>query len=233
MRQSEFDKFAEEYRALHTANIRLSGENPDFFAAYKVRDVYQALLKQGGPITGLTILDFGGGIGTSIPYFRKYFPDANLVCLDVSRRSLEIARQKFYGMAQLLLFDGVTVPLCKESIDLIFAACAFHHIDQSAHIPLITQFYRILKDGGRFFVFEHNPFNPLTLHAVKTCPFDENACLINGSSMREKLTSTGFARVHLRYRIFFPRILAMLRPLEKYLTGIPFGAQYYVLGHKS
>ena len=34
MKKAEFDKFADEYYELHSANIRLSGESPDFFAEY-------------------------------------------------------------------------------------------------------------------------------------------------------------------------------------------------------
>ena len=39
MDDAEFDRFADDYRSLHAANIRASGETPEFFAEYKVRDV--------------------------------------------------------------------------------------------------------------------------------------------------------------------------------------------------
>ncbi len=39
MEQSEFDKFADEYRSLHAANIAVSGEGPDYFAEYKIKDL--------------------------------------------------------------------------------------------------------------------------------------------------------------------------------------------------
>ena len=32
MDEVEFDKFADEYRDLHAANIKLSGEDPEYFA---------------------------------------------------------------------------------------------------------------------------------------------------------------------------------------------------------
>ena len=37
---------------------------------------------------------------------------------------------------------------------------------------------RVLRAGGACVIFEHNPLNPLTVQAVNTCPFDENAVLI-------------------------------------------------------
>ena len=35
----EFDKFAEEYLKLHSQNIRVTGEEPEYFAEYKIRDL--------------------------------------------------------------------------------------------------------------------------------------------------------------------------------------------------
>ena len=45
MDEAEFDKFADEYRGLHAANIRLSGEEPEYFAEYKVVDIAAELAR--------------------------------------------------------------------------------------------------------------------------------------------------------------------------------------------
>jgi len=91
--QAEFDKFAEEYRALHAANVRVSGESPEFFAEYKVRDVFAVTQAAGSSVA--RILDFGSGVGTSVPYFRRYFPNARLTCVDVSEKSLAVGSARF------------------------------------------------------------------------------------------------------------------------------------------
>ena len=36
---AEFDKFADEYLAIHTENLKLSGETPDYFARYKIDEL--------------------------------------------------------------------------------------------------------------------------------------------------------------------------------------------------
>jgi hypothetical protein len=46
------------------------------------------------------------------------------------------------------------------------------------------------------------------------------------------VAAAGFARVAVKHRIFFPHALRGLRPLEKYMTWLPFGAQYYVVAQK-
>ena len=134
--------------------------------------------------------------------------------------------------AELILFDGETLPLEDDSVDLSFAACVFHHIDHADHGGLLKEIYRVLKPGGRFFVFEHNPLNPLTVRVVNQCEFDENAVLISGNAMRTSIARAGFSNATLKYRLFFPNALRILRPLELWLTKIPLGGQYFVMGQK-
>ena len=231
MQPAEFDKFADEYRALHATNIRLSGEAPEYFAAYKVRDVAEVLRWVRDPSP--RILDFGAGIGASVPYFGAEFGSPRLVCVDVSHRSLAIGRRRFVDQADFVQFDGRDLPFAAGAFDVVFAGCVFHHIPHAEHVPILRELARVLKPAGHLFVFEHNPFNPLTVHAVRTCPFDENARLISGRAMRRRLRDAGLVDVDLRYRIFFPGALASLRPLERYLGRLALGAQYYVLGRKA
>ena len=224
MNRAEFDRFADEYETQHTRNIRASGETPEFFARYKVDDV--ALQCAARPPH--RILDFGAGIGSSVPHFRRAFPAASLVCLDVSERSLAIARDRHPDLAQYCNFDGMTIPHPTGSFDVAFAACVFHHIEVPRQVPLLRELRRVLANDGRLFVFEHNPINPLTRHAVNTCPFDENAVLIGAGTLRARVLQAGFSQARIVYRIFFPSMLRFLRPLERALTRVPLGAQFYV-----
>lgn len=230
MNETEFDKFADEYRQIHAANIRASGESPEYFARYKVRDVAQLLGQVSA--TELRILDFGAGVGTSVPHFRDLLPRAKVTCLDVSRKSLELGRQKYPGQADFIHFGGKELPFENDAFDLAFAACVFHHIEHRQHLHLLTEWLRVLRPGGLGIVFEHNPLNPLTVKAVNTCPFDENAVLIRATALVDTMRSAGFREVRCRYRVFFPRMLHRLRVLEPYLSWLPLGAQYYVAGRK-
>ena len=178
------------------------------------------------------IVDFGAGIGNSVPFFRSHFPDAELLCLDVSGESLKIARQRFGDVAQYLTLDGAALPLPDGSVDLAFSACVFHHIDHAVHGRCLAELHRVLAPGGSLFVFEHNPYNPLTVAAVRDCEFDRNAKLVHPHRLRRAVAGAGFGRVTTRFRIFFPRPLAALRPLEAALTWLPLGAQYFVRGRK-
>ncbi|CAA9891398.1 SAM-dependent methyltransferase [Candidatus Methylobacter favarea] len=228
MHKAEFDKFAEEYQTLHQKNIRLSGESTEFFAEYKIKDVFELLTTRVASYKPQQILDFGAGVGTSIPHFMKFFPEVSLTCLDVSEKSLDVGRSHFSGLANFQSFDGKCIPYPDNTFDLVFAACVFHHIPHAAHSGLLREWLRIIKPGGTAIIFEHNPLNPLTVNAVNTCPFDENAELIRGSLLRKELQRAGFQSVGLRYRLFVPGALRALRPLERWLHWCPVGAQYFV-----
>lgn len=226
MLEAEFDRFAAEYQAQHEASIRLSGEKPDFFAKYKIDDVARVLAARG--MKPRRILDFGAGVGNSLKHMRNAFPDSEIVLLDPSSQSLDIARQRFPGEARFQPFDGMALPFDDGHFDLVFTACVFHHIPETLHVGLLREIGRVLASGGSFFLFEHNPWNPLTLHAVRNCAFDENAVLIKPGAMRARLAAAGFPQMQTVFRIFFPRALARLRPFERFLTSIPLGAQYFV-----
>jgi ubiquinone/menaquinone biosynthesis C-methylase UbiE len=228
MDQAEFDRFAEEYEHQHASNIHLSGEAPAYFARYKVQDVARLCSAQ----KPTRILDFGAGVGASVPHWREAFPQASLTCLDVSQRSLAIARDRHPGAAEYRAFDGVEIPFAARSFDVAFAACVFHHVDTESQVPLLRELRRVLTDEGHLFVFEHNPLNPLTRHAVNTCPFDANAVLVGSRTMQARLRAAGFGRISLAYRIFFPGALGFLRPLERVLTRLPLGAQYRLCAQK-
>lgn len=225
---AEFDKFAEEYLAAHTQNLKISGEAPDYFARYKLDELRRVWDARRLPEPA-AMLDFGAGIGNSLPHLARVFPSARLTGLDVSEKSLAVAEKRFPGLADLVRYDGGAPPLPEASFDLIFSACVFHHIDETEHVGLLTSLRKLLKPGGVLAIYEHNPVNPVTRYIVATCPFDENAVLIPGGEFASRQKAAGFKDVSVAYTGFFPGSLAALRPLERFMTALPVGAQYYTL----
>jgi ubiquinone/menaquinone biosynthesis C-methylase UbiE len=230
MDRVHFDQVADEYYALHARNIRCSGEAPEFFSEYKIKDVAAVMADVADK--PLQILDFGAGVGNSLPFWRRYFPKSVIVGADVSSRSLTLAMRRFPGVATLVAFDGDRLPFGDGSFDAAFAANVFHHIDPNEHDKHLRDLFRVLRPGGRFFFFEHNPFNPLTVHAVNTCEFDRDAQLVPPRLARRRLQVAGFEKIEIRYRIFFPHFVHGLRPLEKWLTALPLGAQYCAIAKR-
>lgn len=228
MDRAEFDRVADEYEQQHARNVRLSGERPEYFARHKVQEVARQL----GPARAPRVLDFGGGIGNSLPHLHELLAPVRLVCLDMSTRCLDIARQRFGPMAEYEAYDGQRLAHADGSFDLCFAACVFHHIEPAQRAAQLSELHRVSAPGGWLFIFEHNPFNPLTRHAVSTCEFDANAQLIRAAALRKLVAAAGFQAVRSRYVLFFPRPLAALRAWEPHLHALPLGAQYVVCARR-
>jgi ubiquinone/menaquinone biosynthesis C-methylase UbiE len=227
---AEFDNFDEAYRNLHQKSIGFSGERTDFFREYKIKDVLLEITKHRNP-AGLSILDFGAGVEESVPYWKKFFPNSEITAADVSSKCLAKISQS-YPDGPILQLNDEKIPLADDQFDAVFAACVFHHIDHDKHTAILKEIKRVLKPGGSLFIFEHNPFNPLTLYAVNHCEFDVNAKLISGFKIRKQMCSVGFQNCKIRYRVFFLGPFSALRPMEKYLSSIPVGGQYYSCGIK-
>lgn len=223
----QFDRYARSYRDLHKESIRASGEEPDYFAAYKVAYMAAQLGKESAE-RPLDILDFGCGIGNSIPHLAKAFPIARLHGLDVSGESVEMARASYPLASFGMIEDGL--PLPDHSVDVAMAACVYHHIPPAERSHWTGELHRVLKPGGRMFIFEHNPLNPITQKVVRDCPFDDDAILLPRRESVSLLTHAGFSDLKVDYIVFFPKLLSLLRPAEKYLANLPIGAQYVAQG---
>lgn len=228
--KAEFDLLADEYRVLHKENTSITGESPEYFSEYKIADLANFLNRLKLPTTN--ILDFGSGIGNSLPYFREYFPGSKISCADVSARSIEIAQTRFPGQESYVQIDK-NIPLPAASQDVVFSACVFHHIPHEEHLHWLAELRRITKLGGILIIYEHNPLNPLTVHAVNTCPLDVNARLIRSGTMRKRATAAGWKGARADYKLFFPAILAALRPMERHLEWLALGAQYRMIARNT
>lgn len=225
----DFDEFASGYRSIHTDNVKISGADSFYFAEMKVR-----ILKKHEQDIPLTLADIGCGDGTTETFIQKHFPGWIVKGFDVSEKSIAAARALSLPNAAFNTYDGRDIPVADESVDVVFMAGVLHHVHFELHRQLIAELYRILKKGGRLYVFEHNPLNPLTKHLVKTCVFDRDAKLLHYPYAMKRIREAGFKQPFKKFIIFFPRkgILSRLVFMEKYLAWLPLGGQYFIVAKK-
>ncbi len=226
-----FDAFASDYRQIHNQNIKLTGADSHYFSEFKVKWLRQYY---GNEQPG-RILDLGAGDGTCLTYFSTLFPESELKGIDVSELSIQEAAAKNIPRAEVKAYDGRHIPFTDNEFDTILVATVMHHIRFEEHKGLMQEALRVLRPGGRIFIVEHNPFNPVTMHMVNTCPFDEDAVLLKPGYTKKLLSENGFQKVKNHFILFFPRggIFRMFHPLEKYFEGIPIGGQYVTVGVKA
>ena len=68
---------------------------------------------------------------------------------------------------------------------------------------------RVLKPGGRIYVFEHNPRNPLVRYVIARTPIDENAILLDAREVQEGLLGSARYELETDYLMFMPPGLAL------------------------
>ena len=231
MTGAEFDKYAPDYSAMHQSSVAFSGCEIAYFADYKIVRASQVFKQNCGASDRL--LDFGCGTGASVPYFNRYIPGTIPICADVSTHSLTIAEQRFPGMAQYLPIEGERLALDDASVGMCFSSCVFHHIPSGQHAAWLSELRRVVRPGGPLLIFEHNPLNPLTRHAVDRCEFDKDAILLRAGTLKAALQASGWRCREIRYHVFFPGFLKQLRPMESLLGWLPLGGQYSVLAIRS
>ena len=219
MNQNEFDRFAKNYDATLAQVIPGGGDENAYFAEYKV-----ALMAKHLGTAPKRILDYGCGIGRSLPWLAKYFPDAELWGFDLSKDCLHTASQ--CGVEAKLTSSWAAPTMGK--FDLILAANVFHHIPWVERSGALMQCRDALASNGSFYLFEHNPWNPVTRWIFERCAFDVDAQMLSAREALELARGSGFDKITYGYTLFFPQSLKMLRPLEGGMHWLPLGAQYYV-----
>jgi ubiquinone/menaquinone biosynthesis C-methylase UbiE len=220
----DFDGFADDYRAIHSQNVQLSGADSYYFAEHKVLQ-----LKNDEKDGNLAMLDVGCGDGLTSTFVEKHFPSWQTTGIDISEKSIAAAKKRNITKAAFQMFDGQHIPFENASFDVVFIAAVLHHIEFSLHQNLLNEMYRVLKPGGRLYLFEHNPLNPVTKYLVKTCVFDKDARLLSFSYAKKLIHTVNFTAISRKFILFFPRkgIFTKLLALEKHLSWLPFGGQYY------
>jgi ubiquinone/menaquinone biosynthesis C-methylase UbiE len=230
-RVDPFEEFANAYDETVQSAIGAAGESVQYFADIKACLVRE-LLRNTSPAR---VLDFGCGVGNTTRALASALPSAAVIGVDVSWKSLTVARHLSVtvGQAAFVLGGVRQLPFRDGAFDVAFASCVFHHIDRVEHEAWVRELSRVLVQGGRLFVFEHNPLNPLTLRVVRNCPFDRGVVLLHADYTERLLAAGGMKTHEAHFYFFFPHILRWLRSLERYLRRLPFGAQYFVMGERT
>jgi len=221
----DFNEFAENYRDIHTENLKICGADSQYFAEMKIR-----LLLNKETNLQQRVLDIGCGDGITEVYFEKYFPLWKIEGIDVSEESITVAKQRILPNSNFHTYDSIHFPFEDNSFDKVFIANVLHHIAFNKHTIIFNEIFRVLKKNGKVLIYEHNPLNPLTQYLVKTCIFDKDAKLLSHFYTLSILKKHCLFIEKLQFIIFFPRkgMLSKLIFLEKYLQWLPLGGQYFV-----
>jgi SAM-dependent methyltransferase len=223
---AEFDSFADNYEELLSDPIRdRFAKSSEYFHRCKLNALLRYLKKEDKDPQSLTWLDLGCGRGDLLHLGSSKFRAA--YGCDVSPASL-----KYCNVPVRVQESPTSIPFAARSFDVVTAACVYHHVDSGERIALTESARSVLRTGGIFGIFEHNPYNLLTQIIVRRSPVDVNAVLLYPSETIALMKRAGFNKIAVFYYLFFPEIGKgiMVPFLESWLHWLPLGGQYAVFG---
>ena len=232
---AEFDKHAATYDGgLDNPIKRLMGNSPDQFIAVKARWL---LRREKGLRTGeLRLLDYGCGAGDLMRVLAELGARATFSGCDVSTGMLAEAAKRWPGgqgaAPTLAAQDGARTPFADGQFDVATVSAVLHHVPVAERPAVYAELGRVLKPGGRLYVFEHNPRNPLVRHVIARTPIDENAILVDANEVQAGLLDSARYEVETDYLMFMPPGIKFLRSIDRALAWLPLGAQYAVAVRK-
>lgn len=96
-----------------------------------------------------TVLEIGAGTGNFLSLFQGHA--SRLIALDLTHGMLQQARKRHPGQ-ELVVADGLRMPLRNRSIDLVTSAQALHHIFKP--VPFLKEMRRVCAQGGRVLIVD-------------------------------------------------------------------------------
>jgi SAM-dependent methyltransferase len=221
----DFDDYATGYDEALQRGVSVSGENKDYFARGRVEWLARCL----GGAKPHRALDYGCGTGGSAELLRDVVGARAVFGADTSSAAIALA-QRHAGPA--IEFGTIADFRPAGDYDLAYCNGVFHHVPPPSRAAVVRSIFDALKPGGRFALWENNPWNPGTRIVMSRIPFDRDAITLSALEARRLMLDGGFQVESVHFMFIFPRPLAALRPLERHLARLPLGAQYQVLGRK-
>ena len=224
MKKIDFDKYADDYDELTRKNVNFFSSDDFYFARVKI-DLIKTYIKQEPK----RILEYGAGVGRNLPFLMGYFPASEIWACDISEKSLRKINKNYPEVKTFLLDKGLSQEC--GVFDLILIAGVFHHIEPAIRGAVAAHAVSLMSDQSELFIFEHNPYNPVTRRLVDRCPYDGDAVLLKPVEVRSLLIGGGLNVKQTGYYLFFPPSLKLSK-LENLLSSIPLGGQYFVSATK-
>lgn len=230
--KSEFDAYSKDYSHEINKAISFAGKDHDFFTMVKGRYLSEMLTQEIKSQVPLKVLDVGCGHGLIHPYLKEMTTHPlEITGIDVASDVIEIAK-KDHPQNVYSDYDGKKIPYPDGSFDVTYTICVMHHVPPNEWDNFVSELKRVTKNGGLVVVFEHNPFNPLTLWIVNTCPIDKDAVLLNPSKLKNLMSHSDLKLEAVKSILFTPFKGKLFENFDQMMGWLPLGAQYYVKSRK-
>lgn len=219
----DFNTAKDNYREVIERSIGFAGKGLDYYTKAKADAFKRAVRAYFPHLQKPKLLDVGCGHGLIHPYLHGSF---EITGTDVAGEVLTLAARENPGVSYVP-YDGTKLPFADASFDLALAICVMHHVPPADWLKFLGEIKRVVKPQGGIFIFEHNPFNPLTRYVVSHNELDHGVTLLSGGRLRKLMREAGLRAPLTENILFTPFSQRFFIQLDKVLTWCPLGAQYF------
>ena len=190
------------------------------YTAEKICEIIEKILLSNERVK---ILDWGCGNGV----LDKMLQDRGfqVAGIDVSPKMIDLAKRLNPG-SEFQIFDGVSLPIDMESVDVCICVCTLQHIAKPNRKQVFREMFKSIKRGGILIIYEHNRWNPLTRATVWRCPF-ENIQYVSVRELKKIVLDQPYkTEFSIKYHLSIPRQGQVINSLDRLFENFPLGVQY-------
>ena len=228
--QNLVNSYAHNYYSVLNHALAPSGETAEYFARMRVQWLQKRLQSLGLALPS-SVLDYGCGLGGSVPFLKEILHPNRILGVDIDPELLVQASREHAG--KTIKFENCHHFFAHSEFHLAFCNGVFHHVAPGERSAALRYIHDSLIPSGLLAFWENNPWNPATRYLMGRCKFDCEAASISLRQAGNLLVSNGFQVVDKTTYFYFPRWLKWLRTLEPALSRLPLGAQYLILARKT
>ncbi len=149
MTKADLTKTPQEVSAMFDQVAKNYDKTNDLLSFYQSRLWRKALKKVVSPSAGMRILDVAAGTGTSS--MALMVSGAKVVAADFSKGMLEEGKRR-YPDIDFVYADAMNLPFKDAEFDAVTISFGLRNVQD--HKKALSEFYRVLKPGGKLVVCE-------------------------------------------------------------------------------
>lgn len=160
--------------------------------------------------SNIKILEIGCGTGEYTAKLAKLFPKANIVGLDISKKVIEIAKNKCkdFPNVSFQVKSFYHSKLKTDSFDVICGFYSLHHMNEK---KVLNEAYKLLKSGGLLYFCEPNILNPV-VYLIKSNKYFKK--LVGDSPDEWGVNPLSFAKNQKLFKILKVYLSEYIIPLK-------------------
>ena len=146
-------------------------------------------------IKGKTVLEIGCGSGGGTELILKYFSPQQIIATDLDPRLISLARRNVQNKKVIFeKADATKLTYKNESFNAVFDYGVIHHIPLPEWKKCLNEIYRVLKPGGKLFVWDVSieSFNTVYGRIIKLFTPHPYSKMYRKQEFVNHLTSIGF-----------------------------------------